>query len=423
MLDKSTVLRDKSAFQTCYISNMKVLEAGETTETRQSYRGSISSTSLNSKFFALSLPTLRSVVRQANEGVGVYFNHETYSSMQSGKSTRSYLREEKAITDFYILSDLEDTNSNDVIRRLNEAVVDALSIGFTGGDFMCDLCSEEMKYGYFYLYDENDHYLGQQLEKGKYITATVEGEVELDEFSVVGRGADPTAKIIKQLQDDLQSNKLSETGLLAMAEYHNLGLSQFKKTLGYGNPKSLLEGKSRRTTSLPPKPKQGEGNMAAPELNEETIQKLHDDLEFANNERERLETELAELQTESVSQSEHELIVQELAQLKASDPEGKMAEMVKQGEDALEYARSFCLEAFCAVQGKEIKDMVDDAEYIEYKNSLSTKTNFKKLMIDAKSDYARARTRRAGGKKSQSSSYTPLTRTEDKPFFSGVNGR
>ena len=229
-----------------YTQNLMIDGATETQGNRHGYKGTISSTSLNQQAFHISLETLRNIRDQANAGVPVHFNHETYN-FQAGKSTKATLNDEKVNAEFYILAGLDDINSDDVIKRMDEGVVDALSIGFMGGDFYCDLCDEKMELfiDFFFATREcsNGHVLGRMTKddkKEKLVTAEVRGKVNLREFSVVNKGADPSAKMIKKLQSELSNGTLNETELTFIAETHNFNLNHLCETLGYDRQGGIL---------------------------------------------------------------------------------------------------------------------------------------------------------------------------------------
>ena len=230
-----------------YTQNLMIDGATETKGDRHGYKGTISSTSLNQQAFHISLETLRNIRDQANVGVPVHFNHQTYE-FQAGKSTSATLNGEKVNAEFYILAGLDDINSDDVIKRMDEGVVDALSIGFMGGDFYCDLCEDEkMEFrddGWWFVRAcANGHVLGRMTKDGKkekLVTAEVRGKVNLREFSVVNRGADPSAKMIKKLQSELSNGTLNETELTFIAETHNFNLNHLCETLGYDRTGGIL---------------------------------------------------------------------------------------------------------------------------------------------------------------------------------------
>ena len=230
-----------------YTQNLMIDGASETQGNKHGYKGTISSTSLNQQGFHISKETLGYIAEQANAGVDVHFNHNTYQ-FQAGKSTWAKLVRNKVNAEFYILAGLDDINSDDVIRRMDEGVVDSLSIGFVGGDFYCDLCEDEkMEFRddgwWFVRMCANGHKLGRMVKDGKkekLVTAEVRGKVNLREFSVVNRGADPSAKMIKKLQSELSNGTLNETELTFIAETHNFNLNHLCETLGYDRTGGIL---------------------------------------------------------------------------------------------------------------------------------------------------------------------------------------
>lgn len=209
----------------------------------QFYEGVISSTKLNSKYFRWSKQTLSSIVRQANEGTAVYPLHDTYREFPIGKSASSRMANEQALTKFGIQKDLKmgsNNNTDDLIKRMNSGVVDALSTGTIGGNFTCDLDGTKFEFksdGLFFYSRQckEGHRLGQTVRmngKDQTVTATVKGEVNLYEFSVVGSGAVPDAKVIRKLQEMLDANELEENDIVYISDINGFNLSSICDSLG-----------------------------------------------------------------------------------------------------------------------------------------------------------------------------------------------
>jgi hypothetical protein len=244
----------------CYTQNLQIDGATETQGNRHGYRGTISSTSMNQQAFHISLETLRNIRDQANAGVPIHFNHETHQ-FQGGMTTSATLNGEKVNAEFYIIAGLNDINSDDIITRMDDGAVNSLSLGFMGGKYKCELCREQMTPYHdrsgmklrTAWRDDNGHVLGRMTKEGKremVVTAEVKGKVNLTELSVVGTGADPSAKIIKKLQSDLNSGELHASELNFIAETHNYNLSQLCETLGYRQQGNLLLPKTPKTPAV-----------------------------------------------------------------------------------------------------------------------------------------------------------------------------
>ena len=209
----------------------------------QFYEGIISSTKLNSKYFKWSDETLASINRQANEGTSVYPLHDTYREFPIGKSTSSRIQDDQVLSKFGIQKDLRmgsNNNTDDLIARMNTGVVDGLSTGTIGGNFLCDVDGTKFEYKsdglFFYTRRcQEGHRLGETVRVNKKdvtVTATVYGEVNLYEFSVVGSGAVPDAKVIRKLQEMLDSNELEENDLLYITELNGFSLPSVCDSLG-----------------------------------------------------------------------------------------------------------------------------------------------------------------------------------------------
>lgn len=380
-----------------YINNLQIEGAGEVNGARHEYQGVISSTSLNTKYFRMSPKTLASITKQANENrIKVFQGHNTYR-FPSGRSLSAYTRDEKSIAKFYIQSGIEQLATNDLIALMDEGTVDSLSIGFTGGEFKCDLCEEMMepKYSWFssYMEDSNGHYLGKLVKQnGKDIrvTAEVQGEINLKEFSIVGTGSDPSAKIIKKLQESLSDEELHIDSLAFIAEASNLNLHQFCNTLGVSDdePYRILNTKSNKEKNMDPKLLEQENERLSKELAEVTEERdnLQEDT-YTKEEYDSLNKEYVALKEEyDKFKEEH-----------GETLEGS-AHLAKQGELALEILREEYKNAFkisCGTSEPTDEELQNLDKSLEAtKDVVELKSGIDRLL-------KKARDARSGGRKTQ----------------------
>ena len=267
-----------------YIKNMSIEGASAVIDDFHYYNGVIQTTSLNERhFFRCSLETLRSIQEQANAGVHILDGHSHYKPAL-GKSTSASLYAKKVNSTFYVLANVEDVKSNDHIKRLDAGITGELSTGFSFTDetkLISDIDDSEMKrvVDWFYVYyeDESGNILGSKLRDGTRVTAELKGPVNLQEFSIVEKGADPGTKIKKKITENLQNGLFDEGNLEFYAESFNLEYNSFVNSLEYEGKPFLDLG----------------GNP--PVQNAELLQKENERLE---SEVETLTTELGDIRTE-----------------------------------------------------------------------------------------------------------------------------
>ena len=282
-----------------YIENLQIEGAGAKIDGLHNYFGTFTSTSLNSKHFQLSPETMTDVVRQANGGAEVRKSHSWADPI--GKFTSAHLTEDgtQGAGSFFIREDLDGPKSNDVIKMLDAEIMDSMSIGFAHTDktkVMCDTCrmlgdENQMKpvfdwFSYYFQCDEG-HILGKKSKvKRKMVlnTATYEGTVKLREISIVGEGADPNAKIIKKLQEELRAGNIELADLNLFSESLNIELSRFNQVLGLDPPEP-----APKTYSIPPKRRTQMSEPTGNEALQTMIDTLNATVETLTNEKTELE--------------------------------------------------------------------------------------------------------------------------------------
>ena len=285
-----------------HIENFQIEGAGAKIDGLHNYYGTFTSTSRNSRNFSLAPDTMADVVRQANAGVELRKSHRTYTD-PIGKFISAHLTEDgkQGAGNFFVREGLQGPLSDDVIKMIDSEIMDSMSIGFAHTEdtkVMCDTCkmlgdTNQMKpkftwFSYYFECDEG-HILGRKSKvKKKEVlnTATYEGTIKLREISVVGTGADPNAKIIKKLQEELRAGNIELGDLNFFSESLNVELSHFNQLLGLDSP----EPPPRKTYSIP--------NKRSKPVSEPTnaLQSVVDEL-----------TNTVETQTERITELETEL--------------------------------------------------------------------------------------------------------------------
>ena len=386
------------------------------------YLYDISSNKLNSQFFSISEETHDSIARQANEGVPVYKDHRTYSEDPAGYTLSAKRSRNKVRSEIYIQPNLSNPDTNDMIARMDAGTMRDGSISFLGGDFISDIDGTKFKYqsdGFFYSFkSESGHYLGQELDNGKIVTATVFGEVILREFSVTGRGADPGSGIVKKLHEEFGNEPIDRGVIHALAEINGFDLDRFCLQLGFDNSTGV------KSFSFPTNPQpEGDSTMA----NDADIQQLQKQIKDLSDERDTLKTENAELeqQLEQASNSDDEVRllreqVTELEQtIETKDQEvARVQTLAQQGEKALRLAKDTAKRSLFTKLGlNPADDHSSNYLYVRECNNIEEMTDINAINSIADSNFGGQT-----GRKSSINGYTPTGEGKaKKPRMSGAN--
>ena len=410
-----------------YINNLKVGDKIDENAELVLFEGIATTDSLNSYFYRMHSSSLRNMKDDAAKEPGqpVYINHETYRELNAGRTCGASLYNKKVKMEWSILRGLTDIGSDDVIKRLENGVVTDLSVGHYDAKYMCDECGSEMNLGWYMPMDENGHYPGMVIKKnGKDHTITAEAHnARLRELSVVGMGADPDAKIIGKLKQELSDGEINGKGIAFLSEFYNLNHSNFFNELGYN-------GYVPKLYSIPPlqsykgsdKPR---GNL----MNDKNLlEKANEDLQAANEalqqENEEFKTQIADLPTHE----ELEALQRENAQLQdqmTSEDIETLKLMAKEGEAYISILRIDGKAAFKAKLMSDgiAKDKVEEhPEYLGIVKDIDECTNVKQLYQWQQSYYRQARSNRAAGRVSQElNDYTTHTDEDKTRFVKGKN--
>ena len=299
---------------------------------------------------------------------------------------------------------------------------------------MCDTCNSEM-YGYFWMSCENGHIMGEEYEekgKKKMWTATCD-DAQLTEVSVVGRGADPDAKITKKLKDDLIQKKVSTNQLYVLSELYNLDLNRFCHQLGYDPDRY------KRQYSIPKRGKTMADQNDRDDLDTSTSQDTdNNDGDSARDQLRRELTELKEkyeeLQEEMQSMysaEEYEAVQKQVTQLQQQitdfeKAEKENAEAIELGEAALSAARDYARRSYVAMRTgtEDDSELQNDAEYARIQRKINNSRDVDSLYEDGHDWRSIANSRRPAGRQSHLEHASPLSTkksSQAEKRFKGLN--
>ncbi len=376
------------------------------------FAGLISTYSLNKYGYHMtrkSLTNFRNAINRTDD-IKLFINHET-RDLQIGKPYEAVLKQDGCYTKIGILKGLEDPNSDDVIKRIQKSIMTDFSIGHRGGTMTCDTCGSEMD-GFFWLTCENGHVMGEEYEdkgKKKMWTATCD-DTELTEVSVVGRGADPDAKIIKKLKEDLRDQKVSGNQLYVLSELYNLNMNRLCHQLGYDPDRYKRQYSIPTRRNKMPKEKDEldqEENLdnELDDEDKEARQQLRKELNELKAKNEELQSEMELMYTAE----EYEAVQRQVTNLQAEvaeyeAKEAENADAIELGEAALEQARDYARRSYVAMRtGDESDDssLQDDPEYTRIQRKINKRRDVDALYEDGHDWRHIANSRRPSGRQSK----------------------
>ena len=402
-----------------YINNLAIGKLIRNDDEFAIFEGYASTQSLNSYNYMMDKSSLRNFVNDAKsaEGRPMYADHSLSNPFDNraeiGRTFGGTLYAKKAKLEFGVLRDLNDVNSNDIIRRMEKQVSTALSVGHKEAEYKCNICAELMEYTYYSIEDKNGHYPGQNLKvdgKDTLVTATA-FNARLRELSIVGEGADPDAKIIGKLKQELANGNLTPEGLVFMAEFHNINSESFYNNLGYN-------GYVPKQYSIPSK-----GTIRMENLLEKTNEELVERITDMTDEINTLKADVEARPTkESVELLDAEMLTlkQTLATKEAEVEDDKI--YIAIGKDAIEDARNKAktgLREKLQAEGVKSADVMEHPDYIVQCKNYDTLTNITELYSAASSNMALARSIRGLGRKTN----VYPTQENDKPEPKTRRGR
>lgn len=159
------------------------------------FKAEISNNLLDSHFTHMSEKTLRNYTEDANRGVAFLKGHN-WRELPIGYSLSATFEEverQRVVTDFYTVAGISDTD--DLIARMKAGLVRDVSVGFHGGQTICDICHRDFWDcshwpGLIYESKEGD------VVKQQLATFTID-DAHLSEVSGVFDGSTPEAMILK----------------------------------------------------------------------------------------------------------------------------------------------------------------------------------------------------------------------------------
>ena len=166
------------------------------------FSAEISSDRLDAYFTHMAESTLKNFAADASAGVSFLDSHN-HSKLGFGQSLRGEFEQSKnrVLADFYTVpgvrfgGQLSYESTDDFIRAIEAALVRDVSVGFYGGDIICDICGNSL-----YDWQNCPHWpgveyaVGDKGEKTIIATFTIE-DARLAEVSAVYDGATPGAMI------------------------------------------------------------------------------------------------------------------------------------------------------------------------------------------------------------------------------------
>jgi len=169
-------------------------------ETLFTFPAIISNTRVDSYFTRMSPRTLNGFVRSLKEGVPFLDSHNTFR-LPIGRSYNGYKDESRGLSEavgyFFIRKGINlggghsYATTNDYATAIDSRIITAVSVGFTGGEWSCDICGND------YWSEDCTHVAGMTYGD-QTATVTIDG-ANLAEVSAVWEGATPGATIQKAL--------------------------------------------------------------------------------------------------------------------------------------------------------------------------------------------------------------------------------
>lgn len=157
----------------------------------------ISNSGLDRHFSRMSNDTLENFAKTGNAGVPFLNSHGRGDlSVQIGRVICAEKVDDRVLATISMLRDSEDTPEsmrvNEYIRRVERGYLDGVSVGYEGGDEICDICNKDV-----WDWNRSDpctHMPGQTYD-GVKATYHING-ADLREVSLVTAPSNPNAKVL-----------------------------------------------------------------------------------------------------------------------------------------------------------------------------------------------------------------------------------
>ena len=166
----------------------------------------------------------------------------------------------RVITDIYTIRDINFSgnmsfaSTNDFIRAVEKNLVNDVSVGFYGGEFICDLCDRELFDFWAWLMDDRETEYCEHIPGATYENADGKKEVatytiynaNLSEVSVVYDGATPEAQITKKARALYEGGALDRKAIYGINDLYNLRMAPEEwDALTIGDKRSLVSHKTK----------------------------------------------------------------------------------------------------------------------------------------------------------------------------------
>jgi hypothetical protein len=164
------------------------------------FSAEISSDRLDAYFTHMAESTLKNFAADASAGVSFLDSHNHFK-LGFGQSLRGMYEENRVLADFYTVPGVRFggghsyESTDDFIRAVESALVRDVSVGFYGGDVICDICGNSLlDWQSCPHWPGVEYAVGDKGEQTVVATATIE-DARLAEVSAVYEGATPGAMI------------------------------------------------------------------------------------------------------------------------------------------------------------------------------------------------------------------------------------
>lgn len=231
---------------------LKELGISETDEDVFIFSAQISNNNLDTYFTRMDESTLRNFAADAKEGVSLQDSHDR-GKLGYGQSFDSVLEidgeKSRVIADFYTIRGINFggqhsyASTDDFIRAIEMRVVRDVSVGWYGGEEICDICGNEI-WGWFSDCPHLpgvEYAIGDQGKETVICTASII-DARLSEVSVVYDGATPEAELIRKAERMIEKGDLDSSMINMLESKYRIKLS--------GGVNSQLPGKTNKKEEL-----------------------------------------------------------------------------------------------------------------------------------------------------------------------------
>ena len=258
---------------------------------RRYYRARISNQNKDSHDSIMDASTLKNFASDAADGVNILDSHN-HQTVGVGESTSGeYNSEEGSVySDFYILKDLNLNNqsfpnTDDLIKAIDDGFANKVSVGFGGGNHICNICSEDIWYGKCGHWPGEEYEVGTDDNKEMTTCYALIKDANLYEFSIVYAGATPGAEIVKKAKHT--SSSLDPKQKESISAKYGVDFNKLETKM---DPKRQLDPNTKRDPK-DPKPINLKTRSNLNMTSEERVKQLETDVELLTQRAEKAEAE------------------------------------------------------------------------------------------------------------------------------------